>query len=47
LNQVGTFGEFIDRLRALTHGDFRNAYFIDSSGVKVFVRISLELEGSQ
>lgn len=42
LSQKGTFGEFINRLRALTHGDFRNAYFIDNSGKKVFVRISLD-----
>lgn len=46
LSQRGTFGEFIDRLRALTHDDFRNAYFIDASGTKVFVRISLEPEDS-
>lgn len=46
LGQQGTFGEFIDRLRALTHDDFCNAYFIDASGNKVFVRISLELGDS-
>ncbi len=46
LSQQGTFGEFIDRLRALTHDDFRNAYFIDRSGTKVFVRINLEPENS-
>jgi dTDP-4-amino-4,6-dideoxyglucose formyltransferase len=42
LSQQGTFGEFINRLRALTHDDFRNAYFIDDSGTKVFVRVSLD-----
>ena len=46
LGQQGTFGEFINRLRALTHDDFRNAYFIDASGKKVFVRISLVPEDS-
>ena len=46
LMQRGTFGEFINRLRALTHDNFRNAYFIDDSGTKVFVRISLESENS-
>lgn len=46
LAQRGTFGEFINRLRALTHDNFRNAYFIDDSGVKVFVRINLEPEKS-
>lgn len=42
LNAHGTFGEFINRLRALTHDNFNNAYFIDSDGNKVFVKISLE-----
>ena len=46
LGQQGTFGEFINRLRALTHDNFKNAYFIDDSGTKVFVRISLEPENS-
>lgn len=44
LSQSGTFASFIDRLRAMTHGTFRNAYFRDASGRKVFVRIELELE---
>ncbi|MCX5946646.1 MAG: dTDP-4-amino-4,6-dideoxyglucose formyltransferase [Cyanobacteria bacterium] len=46
LRQQGTFGEFINRLRALTHDNLRNGYFIDDSGTKVFVRISLEPENS-
>lgn len=46
LEQQGTFGEFINRLRALTHDNFRNAYFVDDSGTKVFVRITLEPENS-
>jgi methionyl-tRNA formyltransferase len=46
LNQQGTFGAFINRLRALTHDDFRNAYFIDTSGVRVFVRINLDPENT-
>lgn len=37
--------EFINKLRALTHGDFRNAFFIDpQSGKKVYVSINLEFE---
>ncbi|MFN7085633.1 MAG: dTDP-4-amino-4,6-dideoxyglucose formyltransferase [Burkholderiales bacterium] len=36
-----TFGEAIDRLRALTHGEHRNAYFIDENGRKVYVRMTL------
>ena len=47
LLQEGTFGELIDRLRALTHNDFRNAYFVDSSGKKIFVKISLTPEDSR
>ena len=44
LKEEGTFGDFLDRLRATTHGDFRNAYFIDDSGKKIFVRINLDPE---
>jgi dTDP-4-amino-4,6-dideoxyglucose formyltransferase len=46
LRQVGTFGEFLDRLRALTHEGFRNAHFVDGSGRRVFVRVALEPEDS-
>lgn len=44
LNERGTFGHFLNRLRALTHDDFRNAWFVDASGRKVFVRVVLEPE---
>lgn len=44
-SRVGTFGEFIDLLRALTHPPYRNAYFLDSDGNKVFVSIHLEPTG--
>nr|WP_320194062.1 dTDP-4-amino-4,6-dideoxyglucose formyltransferase [uncultured Desulfobacter sp.] len=46
LNQKGTFGEFINRLRALTHSDFQNAYFIDDSGRKIFIKVDLKPEES-
>ena len=37
--------QFIDKLRSLTHGDFKNAYFIDpETKKKVHVSINLELE---
>jgi dTDP-4-amino-4,6-dideoxyglucose formyltransferase len=42
LRQHGTYGEFINRLRALTHHNYKNAYFIDNSGTKVFITINLE-----
>ncbi|MDI3545802.1 MAG: dTDP-4-amino-4,6-dideoxyglucose formyltransferase [Rikenellaceae bacterium] len=42
LDEKLTFREAIDRLRALTHGDYRNAYFVDEKGIKVWVKIVLE-----
>ncbi|MBI2699033.1 hypothetical protein A9W98_34435 [Mycobacterium gordonae] len=44
LDEQGTFGHFLNRLRALTHDEFRNAWFVDSSGRKVYVRVVLEPE---
>lgn len=42
LHEKGTMSSFIDRLRALSHGDYKNAYFFDKTGKKVFVKIILE-----
>ncbi|NJR44011.1 hypothetical protein HC761_00620, partial [bacterium] len=42
LDEKGSFAQLINRLRALTHGSFKNAYFFDPEGNKVFVRIQLE-----
>jgi len=36
--------EMIDLLRALTHSDYRNAYFEDKNNRKIFVKIMLEPE---
>ncbi len=45
LKQNVTFKEAINRLRALTHGEYLNAYFIDSnSGKKVFLNLILTIE---
>ena len=44
LGSQGTLKEHIDLLRALTHGSFNNAYFKDSVGKKIYVRIQLEPE---
>jgi len=42
LGEVNTFQFFLDKLRALSHGDFKNAYFIDKqTRKKVFVNIRL------
>lgn len=46
LEKTQTLGESIDLLRALTHGQYNNGYFIDpQSGKKIFVSISLKPEG--
>ena len=44
LDQTVTYREAIDRLRALSHGHHRNAYFFTPSGEKVYIRVSLECE---
>jgi methionyl-tRNA formyltransferase len=42
-NEQLTFKEAIDKLRALTHPPYKNAYFIDSdSGEKIWVQIKLD-----
>lgn len=42
ISQHGTLEEHINLLRALTHGTYKNAYFIDKDGNKVYVNIVLE-----
>ena len=42
LNKVATFEEFIDHLRAVSHGKYRNAYFYDNDGNKIYIKIELE-----
>ena len=45
LQQQQSIGETIDLLRAMSHGDFKNAYFIDPcTEKKVWVKISLNEE---
>jgi methionyl-tRNA formyltransferase len=45
LNKKTTMQECIDKLRALTHGEYPNAYFIDKeSGKKIYVSIELKLD---
>lgn len=45
LNEKILVGDFIDKLRALTHGNFKNAYFLDpETGKKIFVNINLKPE---
>lgn len=42
LNEPITMGDAINQLRALTFGEYKNAFFIDKNGNKVYVRIQLE-----
>jgi methionyl-tRNA formyltransferase len=42
LDDISTLKNHIDLLRALSHGDFKNAYFIDEkTGKKIYVSLSL------
>lgn len=44
-DEITTFGKAINKLRALSHGDFKNAYFVDEeTGKKIFVKIQLSVE---
>lgn len=48
LNEETTVGKVIDKLRALTHGSYSNAYFIDEkTGKKVYVGIQLKPENDE
>jgi methionyl-tRNA formyltransferase len=39
LQTSGTFKEFYDKLRALSHNPYWNAYFLDGEGRRVFLRL--------
>ena len=43
-NEPATYGAVIDRLRALTHAPYENAWFLDEDGKKVYVGITLRKE---
>ena len=42
LDAIGTLRDHLNLLRALSHGNWKNAYFKDEAGRKVFVKIELE-----
>ncbi|MBA3758512.1 dTDP-4-amino-4,6-dideoxyglucose formyltransferase [Candidatus Saccharibacteria bacterium] len=45
LDEAVTFGQAIDRLRALSHGEFKNAYFYDkNTNQKIYISVRLERE---
>ena len=43
-DKPATYGEVIDFLRAMTHQPYKNAYFYDTDGKKVYIGIELEKE---
>ncbi len=43
LDETGNMRHFINKFRALTHGQYKNAYFIDpDTGDKIYISINLE-----
>ncbi|QDF67644.1 dTDP-4-amino-4,6-dideoxyglucose formyltransferase [Shewanella sp. SNU WT4] len=41
LEHVGTLKEHIELLRALSHGDFKNAYFVDADEIKRYIKVDI------
>lgn len=41
LNEKATYGEVIDRLRALTFEGYDNAYFFDGQGQKIYISVRM------
>jgi methionyl-tRNA formyltransferase len=44
INNVDSFENHINRLRALSHGEYKNAYYLNESGEKIFIKIELSKE---
>jgi len=44
LSQKDTYNNMINKLRALTHGKYENAYFKDDDGNRIFVKLELRKE---
>lgn len=42
LDDKDTFRNHINKLRALTHGDYANAYIIDDKGNKIYLKLELK-----
>ena len=47
LDKAVTMGDSIDFLRAMTHPPYKNAFFYDSEGTKIFVEVVLTPESIQ
>lgn len=44
LDKTGTFGEFLDILRATTFDKYDNAFFVNENGEKVYVHIEMKIQ---
>lgn len=44
LNDVDTFQNHLNKLRALTHGNYANAFFLDKENKKVYVNINFQVK---
>lgn len=42
MNQVGSFNEFYNLLRALTHGEYKNAFFKTENDEKVYIKLEVK-----
>ena len=42
LDDIAPLGEHIKLLRALSHGSFKNAFFLNEYGKKLYIRVSIE-----
>ena len=42
MNQKGSFKEFYNLLRSLSHDEHKNAFFITERGQKVYIKIEVE-----
>lgn len=43
MEEVNSFKYFYDKIRALTHGNYKNAFFINEKGEKTFISIDIEI----
>lgn len=41
MKRTGTFKEFYNYLRAMTHGDHKNCYFVNEKGIKTYLSLNI------
>jgi methionyl-tRNA formyltransferase len=44
LKKKGTYREVINRLRALSHGNYNNAFYCDDDGKRIFLKLQIDKE---